>query len=216
MQSESIAVDLKKTKLSVPEAHWSDLKKRTLSKICADTGALSAPPDGLTIPFLNETLRIDLKKYCICKKEKDRWDQIAEPLLELITVVYLARATAAPLKDEMIGISELKDAHFFQGPHAVDVTGLLARYGNDLEGFKTASLKLGGTPLDLADAAYRFYPFPKAPVYYLLWEGDEEFLPNLSILFDKSIEQHFSADGIWGLINLVSNALLDKGSRLVL
>jgi hypothetical protein len=207
-------VDLKKTKLSVPEAHWSDLKKRTLSEICTHTGASPDPPHGLTLPFLNETLRIDLEKHCICKKRKDRWDPIAEPFLGLITVVYLAHATADPLKEEMIGISELKDAHFFQGPHAVDISELLARYGNDLEAFRSASLKLGGTPLNLADAAYRFYPFPKTPVYYLLWEGDEEFRPNISILFDKTIEQHFSADGIWGLINLVSNALLDKQIRM--
>lgn len=214
MPSESTAVDLKKTRLSVPEAHWSDLKKRALSEICTNAGASSDPPDGLTIPFLNETLRIDLKRSCICRRGKDRWDPIAEPLLELITIVYLVNATADPLKEEMIGISELKDAHFFQGPHAVDVSELLARYGNDLEAFKSVSLKLGGTPLELADAAYRFYPFPKAPVYYLLWEGDEEFSPNMSVLFDRTIERHFSADGIWGLINLVSNALLDKPIRI--
>lgn len=214
MKSESTIVDLKKPKLSVPESHWSDLKKRALSEICTNTGASVETPDGLTIPFLNETLRIDLKRYCICKKRKDRWDQIAEPLLELITIVYLVNATADPLKEEMIGMSELNDAHFFQGPHAVDVSELLARYGNDLEAFKSVSLKLGGTPLELADAAYRFYPFPKAPVYYLLWEGDEEFSPNMSVLFDRTIERHFSADGIWGLINLVSNALLDKPIRI--
>ena len=214
MQSESITVDLKKTKLSVPEAHWSDLKKKALSEICANTGASLETPDGLTIPFLNETLRIDLKRYCICKRGKDRWDQIAEPLLELITIVYLVNATADPLKEELIGMSELKDAHFFQGPHAVNVSELLARYGNDREAFRWASLKLGGAPLDLADAAYRFYPFPKVPVYYLLWEGDEEFSPNMSILFDRTIERHFSADGIWGLINLVSNGLLDKPIRI--
>jgi len=208
MPSESITVDLKKTELSVPEVHWSDLKKRAHSEICNKTGASSEPPDGLTIPFLNETLRIDLKRHCICKRGKDRWDQIAEPLLELITIVYLVNATADPLEEEMIGISELKDAHFFQGPHAVDVSGLLARYGHDLKAFQSVSLELGGTPLDLADAAYRFYPFPKAPVFYLLWEGDEEFGPNMSILFDRTIERHFSADGIWGLINLVSNALI--------
>lgn len=208
MPSESTAVDLKKTKLSVPEAHWSDLKKRALSEICTNAGASSEPPDGLTIPFLNETLRIDLKRSCIFRRGKNRWDPIAEPLLELITIVYLVNATADPLKEEMIGINELKDAHFFQGPHAVDVSGLLARYGNDRKSFQSVSLKLGGAPLDLSDAAYRFNAFPKAPVYYLLWEGDEEFGPNMSILFDRTIERHFSADGIWGLINLVSNALL--------
>ena len=62
--------------------------------------------------------------------------------------------------------------------------------------------------MDMADAAYKFLSLPKIPVYYLLWEGDEEFGPDLKILFDRSIEKHLSADAIWGVVNLVSDALL--------
>jgi len=46
-------------------------------------------------------------------------------------------------------------------------------------------------------------------LYYLLWEGDEEFEPRISVLFDRSIESHLSADAIWGLVALVSEALLN-------
>ncbi|MBW1838075.1 MAG: DUF3786 domain-containing protein, partial [Deltaproteobacteria bacterium] len=61
--------------------------------------------------------------------------------------------------------------------------------------------------------AYKLSPLPKIPLYYLLWEGDEEFQPHLSILFDRSIESHLSADAIWGLVNLVSIRLLMGGSN---
>ena len=60
----------------------------------------------------------------------------------------------------------------------------------------------------MADAAYRLLPFPRTPVYYLLWIGDEEFRPRLSVLFDRSIEEFFSASAIWSLVNLVSRELL--------
>lgn len=208
MQTDAIPVDLKKTKPKVPEAHWTDLKNMALPEVCRRTGAAMHAPDALTIRFLNDDVRIDLARCRLYRKERDRWNEITDPLWELITLVYLLNASADPLSEKMIGISELKDSHFFQGPHAVDVSALLIRYGNDLEAFRSASLELDGTPLELADAAFRFYAFPKAPVYYLLWEGDAEFDPHLSILFDRTIERHFSADGIWGLIRLVNNALL--------
>ncbi|MDH3829770.1 MAG: DUF3786 domain-containing protein, partial [Desulfobacterales bacterium] len=67
---------------------------------------------------------------------------------------------------------------------------------------------LEGRPVDLADAAYQLFPFPRVPVYYLFWQGDEEFEPRISVLFDRSIEEVFSADVIWGLVNRVSTALL--------
>jgi hypothetical protein len=73
---------------------------------------------------------------------------------------------------------------------------------------------MGGEPIDMADVAYKLSPLPKIPLYYLLWEGDEEFQPHLSILFDRSIESHLSADAIWGLVNLVSIRLLMGGSSV--
>ena len=119
-----------------------------------------------------------------------------------------------PLAQEMISVQDLKNAHFFVGPHELKVKPLLTRYGEDLEGFKKAAERVGGEALDLADIAYEFLPLPKVPLYYLLWAGDEEFQPNLSILFDRSVEHHLAADAIWGLVNLVSEVLLIGDRRV--
>ena len=73
---------------------------------------------------------------------------------------------------------------------------------------KRLRLKIGGEPQNLADAGFKILTFPKVPLYYLLWRGDEEFNPRLSVLFDRSVEKHLSADAIWGLVSLVSDALL--------
>ena len=67
---------------------------------------------------------------------------------------------------------------------------------------------MGGELIDMADAAYMFQAFPRVPLYYLFWEGDEEFRPRLSVLFDRSIERHLATDIIWGVVNLVSDILL--------
>ena len=107
-----------------------------------------------------------------------------------------------------MGAKDLREGHFFKGPHELKVAPLLDRYGNDAEGFKKAAEYLEGEPLDMADVAYKFLPFTRIPLYYLLWEGDEEFEPRISVLFDRSIEHSLPADAIWGLITLVSDALL--------
>jgi hypothetical protein len=107
-----------------------------------------------------------------------------------------------------VGVKDLKEAHFFQGPHALLVDPLIKRYGRDLEDFKNTAEFLEGRPVDMADAAYQLLPFPRVPVYYLFWQGDDEFDPRISVLFDRSIEEVFSADVIWGLVSRVSTALL--------
>ena len=196
------------SKVSVPREHWSDLMAKDEAALCEHTGAKADGSKGFFLPFLNIDLFVDAENQTIWQIEGNHRKEADDPLLELITLVYLLNATRQNISGELIGVRELKDAHFFQGPHAIDVSSLLKRYGRDTDGFSAAADALAGTPVQMADAAYRFLPFPKIPVYYLLWSGDDEFNPRLSVLFDRSIESHLTADAIWGLIRLITVSLL--------
>jgi hypothetical protein len=189
----------------VPREHWVELGKADLSKICSFSGAVLKDSTTLEVQFLNERLSIDAAGGGIgCRGCR----RIERPLLELVTLLYLLKEAGDPVHGEMIGVGQLRNAHFFQGPHALDFSRLEDRYGNDPDAFKAAAKRLGGTLLEFADASCRLLPFPKVPLYFLLWTGDAEFKPRMSVLFDRTIERHFSADGIWGLVRLVSEALL--------
>lgn len=198
--------------VKVPTKYWEDLKRRDIASLCENALARNYPPRGLLLPFLREHVLVDTQKHCIRGLSDGHWERINHPLLELLCLVYLLNVGPEPLSQEMVGVQELKSAHFFQGPHELEVRPLLERYGNDLDGFKRAAERLGSEVLDLADAAYKVSAFPKVPIYYLFWKGDQEFKSRLSILFDRSIEHHLAADAIWGLVNLVSDALL-KGDQ---
>jgi hypothetical protein len=192
----------------VPPEYWDDLKEKDTDSLCGRTLARIHSHGTLLVRFLNDDLLVDMENRCIRRRHQGRWKKIKHSLLELLVLVYLLNATPHTLNHEMISVKDFKDAHFFQGPHTLETAPLLERYGNDPEGFERAAENLGGEVIDFADVAYRFLPLPKIPLYYLLWVGDEEFGPNLSVLFDRSIERHLSADAIWGLANLVSDALL--------
>ena len=124
-------------------------------------------------------------------------------------LVYLMGVTSDQLTGDMISAQELRDSQFFQGPHALKTDPLLRAYASDPEGFGAAAERLGGQPRALADIAYALFPFPKIPLYYLLWQGDDQFEAHLSMLFDRSIEIHLAADAIWGTVNMVSALMLE-------
>ena len=197
--------------IEVPYEYWEHLRNLDMAELCERSLVVPHPPEGVLIRHLNDDLLVDMNNACLWRVDQGEREKIKHALLELVVLVYLLNATFDVIRREMIGVNDLKDAHFFQGPHVLKIAPLVERYGNDLEGFKVAAKHLGGEPLDLADSAYKFSPLPKVPLYYLVWEGDEEFQPRLSILFDRSIEKHLSADAIWGLVNLVSGRLL-KGA----
>ena len=203
----------KEEKFVVPPTHWDALGEKNPGTICENAMAEQHPSGGVLVRLLNDNVMADIKERCIRRFDGESWEKIDHPLLELLVLIYLLNASPHVIRNEMISVKDLKDALFFQGPHALRTEKLVARYGRDLAGFMAAAESLGGEHLDLADAAYRFLPFPKVPLYYLLWEGDDEFEPNLSVLFDRSIEQHLSADAIWGLVTLVSG-MLRKGTEI--
>ncbi|OIP34403.1 MAG: hypothetical protein COW04_06215 [Deltaproteobacteria bacterium CG12_big_fil_rev_8_21_14_0_65_43_10] len=206
--------------VKVPAQYWKDLEQRDIREVCENAFAINHPSDGLLLPFLKENLLVDKRTHCLYRQVQGQWDRIDNPLLELLCLVYLLNAGAQSLSQEMVSVQELKSAHFFKGTHELKIRPLLARYGNDLEGFKRAAEGVGGEALDLADAAYRVLAFPKVPLYYplyyLFWKGDQEFVPSLSILFDRSVEVHLAADAIWGLVNLVSDVLIMGDSNVLL
>lgn len=201
-------LDPTKEKILVPPEYWEDLEKRDPETLCGNALATVFSQEDLVLPFLGKEILVDRKHHSLRSKRQGEWVEVKHPLLELLVLVYLLNARPEVLSRDLVSAMELKTAHFFQGPHELRTGKVLECFGRNLEAFRKAAESLGGERQTLADAAYRIPAFPRVPLYYLLWEGDEEFEPRLSVLFDRSIETHLPADAIWGLVALVSEALV--------
>jgi hypothetical protein len=197
-------------KASVPPEFWDDLDQKDLAVLCEAADAAWDRPSGVVMRFLHEEIRVDVAQRSLQRRKQGQWEVWKHPYLELMTLAYLLQVSHSRLKNQMVGVMDLKDAHFFQGPHTIDTTSLVKRFGQDPGGLKAAGIRLGGKVLDMADAAVCLEPFPKIPIYYVLWAGDDEFPAKLTVLFDKSIDLHLAADAIWGIVGLVSDALLNS------
>lgn len=198
--------------VQVAAEYWDRLQKADLLKLSARTQFTLSGEGRLQFRFLNEEVMVDVPQRCLKRFEATRWEKTIDTLLELATVLYLINVQDVyPLGRDIVGPKDLKEGHFFQGPHELKIAPLVERYGQDIRSFRLAAECLQGEPVDMADAAYRLKPFPRIHLYYLLWEGDAEFPARMSVLFDRSIEEVLAADAIWGLVNRVSTELLKTG-----
>ncbi len=196
--------------LAVPDEYWEELgrlDREDLIRRCL-IRPMVGEEEGILVDFLDTELRVSLREKRILRRDGSAWKPVEGFLIQLLTTLYLLQAQEVPMANEWIGVKELRDAHFFQGPHELNLAPVLARYGHDVEAFDRRCRELGGVDVPMGDRAYRLRPFPRIPVVYLLWKGDEEFGPRLSVLFDRSIERHFAADAIWGLVNLLTDILV--------
>jgi hypothetical protein len=194
--------------LVVDPIYWQELSQKEITRLCNHTFFEAVETECLQFQFLNETIRIDLRRQCLLRPADDGWRVSDDPLLALATVVYLKNIKQIyPMGKDIVGIKDLKGGHFFVGPHQLRLDPLIKRFGNDLEGFQRAGQALNGRIMEMADAAFLLLPYPRVPLYYLLWAGDSEFKPRIQVLVDRTIEQTLPADAIWALINRVSAAL---------
>jgi hypothetical protein len=199
--------------IEIPGQYWDNLQSRDLADLCRLLPARAYGQDGLIFQSFQEEVLLDRRRRCLLRRHAGVWEITADPQLELVVLLYLnGLHEITTLTGEFVAVADLKEAHYFTGPHQLPLEPLLARYGQDLPGFTNVSLALGGEPVGLADASFALRPLPRVPLYYLLWLGDDEFPPVFKVLFDRAIETCFSASGIWLLVNLVSSNLL-RGPR---
>lgn len=120
--------------------------------------------------------------------------------LGLCIVFYLMECKDLPLANEWASEKDVPGGvNFFQGPHAIPGHLVAKRFGADVEAFRRVCRKLGGTPLEMGDAAFAFRIHPRVPAAVILWKEDEEFPADVRLLFDRTIGEHLPLDVIFGL-----------------
>ncbi len=191
--------------------YWQILEKRNPIALANLTLCEPGPGRSLQFTFLGTHVRIDMRDCQLLEKTGDRWILRNDPLLELAALMYFTQVKRLhPLSRDIVGLADLKESHFFAGPHTLRLNGLLERFGRDPEGFRRAAVKLGGQLEDMADAAACLWPFPRIPLYFLLWQEDDEFAARIRVLFDRIIEECLPADAIWALVNRVAQVFADN------
>ena len=193
----------------VPESYWNDLVKREFNLVCSYTLAETDSQGNLMFQFLNEKIVLDLKKKVI-KKRTGQGDELVDcPMLGLIALTYFNTVDRLyPLGRQMVSSKDIRQGLYFVGRNKLKKEPILRRFKDDYDEFFQITEKLGGTAMDMADAACALYPFPRVPVYYLLWSAQDHYEARISILFDRSIEALLPPPIIWGLVNLVNSYLL--------
>jgi hypothetical protein len=181
---------------------WESLAQADPKDVCQRSRAQFDKATGsYLLNFLQERYRIEPSSRAI--------EPVAGPIpaggpsidLHIILITYLLSAREIPLADRLVAVGSLKGGKcFFEGPHSFPLDPLIEQYGRNVEGFLDKGLFLGGLQEGYGDVSVRFPAFPHVPVVMVLWRGDEEFLPRLSVLFDASIDQHLPLDVIYGLV----------------
>lgn len=188
---------------------WERLRKADSQTISQNAQVRYYPEQAAyTIPFLDVELSLFPDRQCIEVQASNPYHRLNFELY-LITLHYLLEAQPQGLGGKWISEKDIPGGElFFRGPHQFPTDRLIELFGSHPDLFTSASEKLGGTKVKMGDSAYRFWPFPRVPVLFVFWEGDDEFEPSLQIRFDAGISLHLQAlDTIWAMVNVLCRSL---------
>ena len=182
---------------------------------CLKSGAQCQVIDSkkvIIIQYLNQSYLVTVPEIEISLT--DSGDKVAVRDKVLI-LHYLASAKGIPIADKLITFKELPGGvNYFPTFYQRTIKPLVNYFGKEPRLLVAAAEKLGGHKADYGDVAVTINAFSRVPITIVLWQGDDEFAPEGSIMFDATISDYLSTEDItvlcetitWRLVNFLRGA----------
>ncbi|MBI4285907.1 MAG: DUF3786 domain-containing protein [Chloroflexi bacterium] len=163
----------------------------------------------ITLPYLGRDYLITLSPIAISLKGSGE----NVPLRDKILILhYFTQARGTPLTGKLLAYRELPEGANYLSTFALRaIKPLLTRFSKEPERLVEAAAKVGGHQAAFGDVAVTIQAFPRVPITFVLWLGDDEFPPDGNILFDSSVPDYLSTEDI----NVLCEAIAWKLVRSV-
>ena len=189
---------------------WKGLADTDPEVLAADTGATYTPEEGggeLTLRVWGKAVRLTVPGFVA---EDEDTGQPLDAFTTLLLAYYFDQADGTPGSGSLIAFPELPDATFYaQAFQAYTGAELGRAFGDDVEGFASASAALGGRPEPMASRAFSFPVLPLVRVTVACWQGDEELPSSYRVLFDATLPRRLPTDVCAVLGSTITQRLIE-------
>jgi hypothetical protein len=174
------------------QRHPKGLASRSRSEYFFEEGK-----EGLLVHYFGQPRRVVWPEVTVTPVAGDG----ELPLTEQILILHYLQNTAGEEPEGVtIDFKQVPQGSFYWSAFVSRAKKpLLMNFGNSPDIYLQVATAMGGTPQALGDAAAQFLAFPLVPITHVLWQGDEEFDPEASILFDITIPRHLPTEDIAAL-----------------
>ncbi|NMD42914.1 MAG: DUF3786 domain-containing protein [Firmicutes bacterium] len=156
------------------------------------------------VPFLNRLYRVSYPEGRIVDDEGTE----ASTYHSIIILHYLVTADGTPLSGEWVAYRHLPGGEIYTEPfRRRAVLPFLQAYGAEPEIFARHAAALGGIRSEGGGISMIIPAFPRVPVNFTLWPGDDELPSSAAILFDSQAASYLPTEDYAHLPALIIGAL---------
>ncbi len=176
-----------------------ELKSANLPQLARLAGVDMVLPEAgmnvITVPFFGARYHLLVGDKVEVRREGDDGD-VSLPE-KILLCHYLLHASGEPTTGELITFRQIPDGHFyFDAFQRRARDPFLATFGRHPELFRRCAQTLAGQQVAAGDVGMAFQVLPRIVIRLVLWEGDDEFPPEATILFDANIKSALAAEDI--------------------
>lgn len=177
-----------------------------LSKAWSELAGITQKKE-YSVQFLGDNYRIELENRRVLSLS---CNIPAKDYVSILILHYLIRKSKglAPLKNKWISFKELTGGQGYYPAFKKRVLASLTRkYGANPDGLLELTERFKARKTQLADISVILDAFEGVPLLITFWRGDEEFGPEVNVLFDKNIEKIFCTEDIVVLSEIVAHSI---------
>jgi hypothetical protein len=183
-----------------------ELAIQDLHEVSRRCGATLAG-ERLLLPFFGRPIELRLAG---AGEEGVRFSPAELPLAEKILILhYLITTGSCASRNDMVSFQQLPGASFYEPTYRKRGPARIARrFGTDPELFRRACSSLGWSPAQLGDASCSLQVFPRLEAMVVLHHGDEEFPPEVNLLFSDTIANFLPLEDVAVLAGLIAGRMI--------
>lgn len=174
----------------------AELVKRDPADVAAKSGCVVREGGGaLTLDYLGRPVEVGLGPITVTALD----DGPEIPLTEQALVLhYLTRADGAPPTNQWITYREVESGEFYWSAFVKRAKApLVGFFGARPKLLEELAAKVGMEgPGEGGDVSVIVRAFPRVPLMFQLWEGDEEFPADGNVLFDGNIDHYLITEDV--------------------
>jgi hypothetical protein len=193
-----------------------ELKKKDPAVMAKAAGVQASINNGhaeLSVPFLGAKYVVEIGPNTDVRKESTT-EEVSIPD-KILIAHYLLGASGKKSPGKLITFRQIPDGQFyFEAFQRRARDPFVNFFGSNGKLFIKCAEEMEATPVKNGDFGMEFRIFPHICVQLVLWEGDDEFPPDATILFDESIQHHLPVEDIAVLSGSLVYRLIGLGRKV--
>lgn len=173
---------------------WDDLAKLNPEKI-------------ISVKFLADEYTVDLSQKKVISLA---CNALAKDFTIILILHYLTHRLKGltTLTGEWVSFKELAGVEgYYPAFRKRAIEPIIRKYGSNPEAILAVLERLPGKRVNQGDIGIALEVFAEVPALVILWRGDEEFGPEVNMLFDKSIKDIFCTEDIVVLAGFIASQI---------